>query len=147
MWTTTRGWCSSPSAPAASAASRAITAMQGRGLGTRMLERLAEIARERGLRAFDAYVLGDNLAMMDVFLQSGFTLTQGLEQGVFHIALDLEPTAQFESASGRRAQLAAAASLGPFFEPRCIAVVGANAAKGKIGYEILNNLRASGFTG
>jgi acetyl coenzyme A synthetase (ADP forming)-like protein len=112
-----------------------------------MLERLAEIGRERGVRAFDAYVLGDNLAMMDVFLQSGFALTQGLEQGVFHIALDLEPTAQFESASGRRAQLAAAASLRPFFEPRCIAVVGANAERGQIGSEILHNLRASGFTG
>src|SRR5689334_2590984 len=80
-------------------------AMQGHGLGTRMLERLAEIGRDRGVRAFDAYVLGDNLGMMDVFLQSGFTLTQALDQGVFHIALDLEPTAQFESASGRRAQL------------------------------------------
>jgi acetyl coenzyme A synthetase (ADP forming)-like protein len=122
-------------------------AMQGHGLGTRMLERLAEIGRERGVRAFDAYVLGDNLAMMDVFLQSGFTLTQGLADGVFHVALDLEPTPQFESASGRRAQLAAAASLRPFFEPRCIAVVGASAGRGKIGSEILHNLRASGFTG
>jgi acetyl coenzyme A synthetase (ADP forming)-like protein len=122
-------------------------ALQGHGLGTRMLERLAEIGRDRGVRAFDAYVLGDNLAMMDVFLQSGFTLTQGLEQGVFHIALDLEPTARFESASGRRAQLAAAASLRPFFEPRCIAVIGANAERGHIGSETLHNLRASGFTG
>src|SRR5262249_19324882 len=33
-------------------------ALQGHGLGTRMLERLAEIGRDRGLRAFDAYVLG-----------------------------------------------------------------------------------------
>jgi acetyl coenzyme A synthetase (ADP forming)-like protein len=122
-------------------------ALQGHGLGTRMLERLAEIGRDRGVRAFDAYVLGDNLAMMDVFLQSGFALTQGLEQGVFHIALDLAPTAQFESAAGRRAQIAAAASLRPFFEPRCIAVIGANAERGRIGSEILHNLRETGFTG
>ena len=53
-------------------------------------------ARDRGVRAFDAFVLGDNLAMMDVFLQSGFTLTQELDQGVFHVALDLEPTAEFD---------------------------------------------------
>ena len=122
-------------------------AMHGHGLGTRLLERLAEIARERGLRAFDAFVLGDNLAMMDVFLQSGFTLTQGLKQGVFHVALDLAPTQRFESASGRRAQFAAAASLRPFFEPRAIAVVGANQERGRIGSEIFHNLRASGFTG
>jgi acetyl coenzyme A synthetase (ADP forming)-like protein len=122
-------------------------ALQGHGLGTRMLERLAEIGRDRGVRAFDAYVLGDNLAMMDVFLQSGFTLTQGLEQGVFHVAFDLEPTAQSETASSRRAQIAAAASLRPFFEPRAIAVVGANTGRGRIGSEILHNLRATGFTG
>jgi acetate---CoA ligase (ADP-forming) len=121
--------------------------MQGRGLGTCLLERLAEIGRERGLRAFDAYVLGDNLPMMDLFLHSGFALTQGLEQGVVHVVLDLAPTAQLATASGRRSQIAAAASLRPFFEPRCIAVVGANAQPGRIGSEIFRNLRESGFTG
>ena len=122
-------------------------AMQGRGLGTRLLEQLAEIARTRGVRAFDAYVLGENLAMMDVFLQSGFALTQRLEQGVFHVALDLEPTPAFESAAGRRSQAAAAASLRPFFEPRAIAVVGANQQPGHIGSEIFRNLRESEFRG
>jgi acetyl coenzyme A synthetase (ADP forming)-like protein len=122
-------------------------AMQGRGLGTRLLERLAEIGRDRGLTAFDAYVLGDNLPMMNVFLQSGFALTQGRDSGVFHVVLDLAPTALLTTASGRRSQIAAAASLRPFFEPRCIAVVGANAQPGRIGSEIFRNLRESGFTG
>jgi acetyl coenzyme A synthetase (ADP forming)-like protein len=123
-----------------------VDAMQGRGLGTRLLERLADIARDRGVVAFDAYVLGDNLAMMDVFLQSGFALTQGLEKGMFHVALDLQLTPSFESAAGRRSQLAAAASLRPFFEPRTIAVIGANAEAGHIGSEIFRNLQ-NGFTG
>ena len=122
-------------------------AMQQRGLGTRLLERLAEIARDRGVRTFDADVLGENLPMMDVFLQSGFALTQGLEKGVFHVALDVEPTPAFEDAAGRRSQLAAAASLRPFFEPRAIAVVGANQEPGHIGSEIFRNLRESAFAG
>jgi acetyl coenzyme A synthetase (ADP forming)-like protein len=122
-------------------------AMQGRGLGTRLLERLAEIARDRGVCAFDAYVLGDNLPMMDVFLQSGFALTRGLDHGVFHVALALESTPAFETAAGRRAQVAAAASIKPFFEPRCVAVVGANREPGRIGSEVFRNLRDSGFTG
>jgi acetate---CoA ligase (ADP-forming) len=122
-------------------------AMQGRGLGTRMLERLAEVGRERGLSAFDAYVLGDNLPMMDVFLQSGFALTQGLDKGVFHVVLDLTPTVLQATAAGRRSQIAAAASLRPFFEPRCIAVIGANKEPGRIGSEIFRNIRESGFTG
>jgi acetate---CoA ligase (ADP-forming) len=142
------GYYRSPVRPERAEVAFAIAdALQGHGLGTRMLERLAEIGLERGVRAFDAYVQGDNLAMMDVFLQSGFTLTQGLEQGVFHVALDIEPTGRSESASGRRAQLAAAASLRPFFEPRSVAVIGANRERGRIGSEILHNLRTSGFTG
>jgi acetyl coenzyme A synthetase (ADP forming)-like protein len=122
-------------------------AMQGHGLGTRLLERLAEIARDRAVRAFDAYVLGDNLAMMDVFLQSGFALTRGLDHGVFHVTLALETTPAFETAAGKRAQLAAAASIRPFFEPQSIAVVGANREPGRIGSEVLRNLRDSGFSG
>jgi acetate---CoA ligase (ADP-forming) len=122
-------------------------AMQGRGLGTRMLERLADVARDRGVRAFDAYVLGENLTMMDVFLQSGFALTQGLDHGVFHVVLTLDPTDAYTAASGRRSQLSAATSIRPFFEPRSIAVVGANREPGRIGSEILRNLRTSGFTG
>ena len=122
-------------------------AMHGHGLGTRLLERLAEIGRDRGVRAFDAYVLGDNLAMMDVFLQSGFALTRALDQGVFHVTLALESTPAFETAASKRAQIAAAASIRPFFEPRSIAIVGANREPGRIGSEVLRNLRESGFTG
>jgi len=121
--------------------------MQGHGLGTRMLERLADIARDRGIRAFDAYVLGENLAMMDVFLQSGFALTKGLDHGVFHVVMRLEPTRAYATASGQRAQEAAARSIRPFFEPRSIAVVGANREPGHIGSEILRNLHESGFAG
>src|SRR5262249_4309059 len=117
--------------------------MQGHGLGTRMLERLAHIARDRGVRAFDAFVLGENLAMMDVFLQSGFALTKGLDHGVFHVVMRLEPTQAYATASGQRAQEAAARSIRPFFEPRSIAVVGANREPGHIGSESPRNLHES----
>ena len=101
-------------------------ALQGRGIGTRMLERLAEIARERGLHAFDAYVLGDNRRMMDVFLESGFEVSQALEHGVFHVSLLLEPTEEFTERSAERSQKAASASMRPFFEPKVVAVIGAS---------------------
>jgi acetate---CoA ligase (ADP-forming) len=122
-------------------------AMQGKGIGTRMLERLAEIARARGMCAFDAYVLGENRRMLDVFIESGFEVTQELERGVFHVALSLEPTALFAARSAERAQKAAFASMRPFFEPKVVAVVGANRERGRIGSEILRNLRETGFTG
>lgn len=120
---------------------------QGRGIGTRMLERLAEIARERGIRRFDAYVLGDNRRMMDVFLDSGFDVSHALHDRVYTVSLCLEPTSRYTERAAERAQLAAAASMRPFFEPRVVAVVGANREPGRIGSEILRNLRETGFTG
>jgi acetyl coenzyme A synthetase (ADP forming)-like protein len=121
--------------------------LQGRGIGTRLLERLAEIARERGISVFEAYVMGENRRMMDVFLESGFTVTQELERGVFHVTLQLEATALYTERAADRSQKAAAASMRPFFEPAAVAVVGANREPGKIGSEIFRNLRDTGFTG
>src|SRR5262245_62870122 len=58
---------------------------RGRGIGTRMLECLADIGRRAGIQTFDAYVLGENRRMMDVFLESGFAASRRLDRGVFHV--------------------------------------------------------------
>src|SRR5690242_1928047 len=58
---------------------------QGHGLGTRLLERLADIARDAGIDTFDAHVLGDNRQMLDVFRNSGLTETTQEEHGVRHV--------------------------------------------------------------
>jgi acetyl coenzyme A synthetase (ADP forming)-like protein len=122
-------------------------ALQGRGVGTRMLEKLAVIARDHGIRFFDAYVLHDNERMTRVFLDSGFQVERRLESGVFHVVLTLEPTATYEARAAERSQRAASASMKNFFEPKGMVVVGANRERGKIGSEILHNLIEGGFTG
>ena len=122
-------------------------ALQGRGIGTRLLERLADIAQEKGIRWFDAFVLGENRPMMDVFLESGYQVTSHIKQGVVDVTLALERTADFVEKAAQRAQHAATASMKHFFEARSVAVVGANRCRGKIGAEILHNLIATGFTG
>ena len=45
-------------------------ALQGRGVGTRMLESLAGVARDHHIETFDAYVLVDNDRMIRVFTDS-----------------------------------------------------------------------------
>ncbi|HSL24551.1 MAG TPA: GNAT family N-acetyltransferase [Vicinamibacterales bacterium] len=120
---------------------------QGRGIGTRMLERLADIARARGVRTFNAYVLGENRRMMEVFLDSGYAVQRHVDGGVYHVVLSLEQTAEYEQRAAERSQSAAVASMKAFFEPRGVAVVGANRARGKIGAEVLHNLKTCGFTG
>ena len=122
-------------------------AFQGRGIGTRLLEQLASLARTERVRTFDAYVLGENRKMMDVFLESGFRVSRRFEGGVFHVDLSLEPTLEFAEKAAKRSQLAATASMKGFFEPRTVAVAGANRERGKIGSEILHNLQTVGFTG
>ena len=44
------------------------------GIGTRMLEQLAEIAAERGIHRFDAEVTAGNAAMLAVFEHAGFAV-------------------------------------------------------------------------
>jgi acetyl coenzyme A synthetase (ADP forming)-like protein len=85
--------------------------------------------------------------MLDVFGESGFALTSTAESGVTHVVLSLEPSNAFDEKAATRARVAATASLRPFFEPRSVAVVGANRSRGKIGSELFHNLIEAGFTG
>jgi len=122
-------------------------ALQGHGIGTRLLERLASLARRDGVETFDADVLGDNRRMLDVFRDSGFDVTTRIERGICHVSFPVRLTAGVEEKTAARSRAAATASMKAFFEPRVVAVIGANRERGKIGSEILHNLISAGFTG
>jgi acetyl coenzyme A synthetase (ADP forming)-like protein len=123
-------------------------ALQGQGVGTRLLERLAEIAREHGISIFEAEVLGHNRRMIDVFHGCGFDTTdRRIDDGVEKIVLTITPTLRYEHRSAERSEQAATASMKLLFEPRVVAVVGASRVRGKIGAEILHNLVSHGFAG
>jgi RimJ/RimL family protein N-acetyltransferase len=62
---------------------------QGRGIATRLLRELAEIARARGIARFDAYVLPNNASMLGVFERSGLALTRKREEGLVRLTLEL----------------------------------------------------------
>ncbi len=122
-------------------------ALRGQGIGTRLLERLASLARQQGIDTFDAYVLAENRRMLDVFEHSGFAVSTTFEGDVVHVTLSLSVTEAFETQAAARSRVAATASMRSFFEPRVVAVIGANRERGKIGSEILHNLLSAGFTG
>jgi acetate---CoA ligase (ADP-forming) len=85
--------------------------------------------------------------MLDVFRNSGFTETVSIERGLWHVTLSLAVTDRVTEQLAARSQSAAAASMRAFFEPRVVAVIGANRTRGKIGSEILNNLITAKFSG
>ena len=57
-------------------------AHQGRGVGTLLLEHLAAMARRQGIDTFEAYVLGENNRMLEVFAASGFTVQRALDLAI-----------------------------------------------------------------
>ena len=56
---------------AAEAAFAVADTLQGHGIGTRLLERLAALAADQGIERFLAEVLPDNRAMLGVFAGAG----------------------------------------------------------------------------
>jgi acetyl coenzyme A synthetase (ADP forming)-like protein len=136
-----------PDAGRAEVAFAVSDALQGHGIGTRLLEHLARIARELGLTSFQAYVLPGNHRMLEVFRDSGFEVTSTIQDGVVRLLISLVVTPRYEDQAAARSRAAATASMKAFFEPRVVAVVGANRQRGKIGSEILHNLAAAGFSG
>ena len=103
--------------------------MHGRGLATRLLEQLAEIAAARAITRFDAEVMAGNRAMLGVFAGAGFDTQRQTEFGEVHLSLDLRPTERFEERMADRTHVAAVASLRPLLAPASVAVVGASAAR------------------
>ncbi len=58
---------------------------QNKRIGSLLLRRLSEIARDRGLRGFTADVLADNRLMLGVFHESGLKIRSQLEEGVYRL--------------------------------------------------------------
>jgi acetyl coenzyme A synthetase (ADP forming)-like protein len=120
---------------------------QGCGIGTRLLETLAQIARTKGIETFRAEVLPENQKMLDVFLCSGFEVTSKTAEGAVSVSFPIERTVEFDEAAAERSQKAAWASMNSIFSPKSIAVVGASRKPGALGTEILRNLKTTGFQG
>jgi GNAT superfamily N-acetyltransferase len=78
--------------------------LQGQGLGSRLLLRLIEIARSRGIEGFTALVSSSNGPMMHLFARYCSPLESRLEQGQYSLSFrfaDLERERRREEAAAR----------------------------------------------
>lgn len=92
-------------------------AHQGRGVASALLEHIAAVARERGIRRFAAEVLPANTKMIKVFRDAGYTQQRSFEDGSVHLTLDLEPTAESLAVQRGREQRAEARSVQRLLAP------------------------------
>ena len=120
---------------------------QGRGIGMRMLEQLAEIAADRGIHRFDAEVMANNGPMLGVFEHAGFAVRRRGAFGEVTVSLDITPTPAMLERIGERDHVASIASLRSVLAPSSVAVMGAAATPGNVGGAVLANIIAGGFAG
>jgi acetate---CoA ligase (ADP-forming) len=120
---------------------------QRRGIGTRLVEQLAERAGRQGIERIVAEVLAENRGMLGVFASLGFELTRELAGGEVEIAFPIRSTERYEARIDERDHVAVTASLRPFFDPRTVAVVGASRRRGSIGGELFRNVLEADFVG
>jgi acetate---CoA ligase (ADP-forming) len=121
--------------------------LQGRGIGTRLLEQLAALAAVRGVERFVAVVLPENLAMLRVFSDAGFDVVRRFEEGTVELEFEIASSATYRARVDERDHAAVVASLRPFFEPESLAVLGASPRPGSIGGELFRNVVHGDYRG
>ncbi|GAA1068864.1 bifunctional GNAT family N-acetyltransferase/acetate--CoA ligase family protein [Kitasatospora nipponensis] len=121
-------------------------AHQGRGVASALLEHIAAVAQERGIRRFVAEVLPENRKMTKVFTDAGYTQQRSFADGVVHLEFDLEPTAASLAVMRAREHRAESHSVQRLLSPRSVAVIGVSRTERSAGRVLLRALRGS-FTG
>ncbi len=66
---------------------------QHHGVGSDLLDELADAALARGVTSFRAETLAENRAMLDVFHHAGFPVTSSIEYGTVTLRFPIAPTA------------------------------------------------------
>ncbi|MBK3641219.1 bifunctional GNAT family N-acetyltransferase/acetate--CoA ligase family protein [Streptomyces sp. MBT33] len=122
-------------------------AHQGRGVASALLEHIAAVARERGIRRFAAEVLPANTKMIKVFTDAGYTQKRHFEDGVVRLEFDLEPTDRSLAVQRAREQRAEGRSVRRLLAPGSVAVIGAGRAPGGVGRSVLDNIRDADYAG
>ncbi|MFG1604217.1 GNAT family N-acetyltransferase [Actinoplanes sp. NPDC049265] len=136
-----------PDSPEAEVAFVVEDAHQGRGIGSVLLEHLAEAARKHGIERFVAEVLPQNAGMLRVFGDTGYPVQRRYEDGTVHLSFPIAPTEQSRAVQEDREQRTESRSIARLLNPRGVAVYGASASGQGIGAALLGHLRDGGYRG
>jgi acyl-CoA synthetase (NDP forming)/GNAT superfamily N-acetyltransferase len=120
---------------------------QGRGVSTLLLECLAGIAAGVGFVGFEADVIFENQAMINVFRDSGFELRQVMEGGSYHVEFPVAGAVALRERTELRDRIATANSVARMLRPRVVAVAGASRERISAGGLILRHILKNNFSG
>ncbi len=120
---------------------------QGRGIGTKLMEWLANVGRDGGISTFEADVLAENEEMMNVFRDYGFHITSRLEEGIYHVTFPVARTRMVVKKEEERERISTLASLRSVLKPHSVAVIGASRKPGTIGQLIFQCVMENHFSG
>jgi acyl-CoA synthetase (NDP forming)/GNAT superfamily N-acetyltransferase len=121
--------------------------MQGKGLGTAIVERLTLLALQNGFGRVRAAVTSGNRRALEVFRDCGFEVRVARDGGCADIELAGEPGPETAAQAERRDRIATVTSLAPFAAPAAVAVIGASRRPDGIGHRVLRALIEAGFRG
>jgi len=120
---------------------------QGRGLGSVLLEHLAQAGHDASIVRFTASVLPDNGRMLRVFRDAGWKVTRRFEDGVIQVDFPIAHTADTLAVMDARERWAEARSIERILAPDSVAVIGASDRSGSVGNAVFTNITTGGFAG
>lgn len=121
--------------------------LHGYGVGGLLLEHLAQIARELGIRMLTAEVLPANDRMIASFRAAGYAMRTTLTGDALHFAFAIEPTETSMAVMTAREHRAEASSMRRIFQARTVAIVGGSAKPRTTGRRLLRNVLGGEFEG
>jgi succinyl-CoA synthetase alpha subunit/RimJ/RimL family protein N-acetyltransferase len=120
--------------------------IQVRGIGTALLEQLAETALKYRIKRFVARVLPENTRMIEVFEDSGFSITKRIYEGAYELIFNLEEQEEYSKRQSYREHIARPLAYAESFIPD-VAVIGASRDAERVGGKVFRNLLFAGFGG
>ena len=140
-------WFLSPDRNTAEIAFMVEDNVQARGIGTALLEKLAETALRYRIKKLFAQVLSENTVMIRVFEESGFNITRRMNEGNAEFTFDLEHQEEFSKRQAVREHIAGSLGMRRMMYPRTIAVIGASRDPDSVGGKVFRNLLSGNFGG
>jgi len=120
---------------------------RGKGIGSVLLEHLADIGSELGVRRFLADVLPQNRRMLAVFQDAGFEVSREYDDGLLVVSFDIEPTDRSREVRLAREHRAEGRSMRRVLHPGSVAVVGVPADGGSAAGAVLRHIVEAEFAG